>query len=81
MKILLTQAPFVEICGEFKSYASKPFLRKLMRTIQYFADKKMPYTYGLKDLRKGVRAGSRWPFSLASFEGGFDLYFPFPFIM
>ena len=81
MKILFTQAPFVEVDGKFKSYKEWHFLAKLLRTIQYFSGKKMPCNSNWKKLRKGVRAGSRWPFSFSSQDGGFDKYMPFPFIM
>ena len=81
MKILFTQAPFVEVNGEFRSYAPNLFVQKLIRTVRYFTGKSLPYFYDWSCLRKGVRAGSRWPFSFSSSDGGFDKYFPFPFIM
>lgn len=81
MKIVFTQAPFVEVRGEYKSYKESQFLRKFFRTLQYFSGKKMPCPPSWQDLRVGVRAGSRWPFSFSTKDGGFGLYYPFPFIM
>lgn len=81
MKVVFTQAPFVLVNGEFKSYAPKLFVQKLIRTIQYFTGKKIPYFYDWNNLRKGVRAGSRWPFSFPTTGICFNRYYPFPFMM
>ena len=35
MKILFTQAPFVEVNGVFKSYAPNLFVQKLIRTVRF----------------------------------------------
>lgn len=81
MKVLFTQAPYITIFGEFKSYKPSTLYRKCLRTIQYFSGKKIPQLCTWEHVRKGVRAGSRWPFSFASKDGGFEVYFPFPFMM
>lgn len=79
MKVVFTQAPFVEVNGEFKSFKLNLFLQKLFRTIRYFSGKQIQCLNDLQNLRKGVRAGSRWPFSFRADD--ICDYYPFPFIM
>ena len=76
MKILFTQAPFVTVDDEFVSIRPVTFKDKVLRLVQYYTGKQLVAPCQ-KNLRYGVRAGSRWPFTFGHVSG----YFPFPFML
>lgn len=77
MKILFTQAPFITINDEFKSLEKIDFKYKCLKLAQYYSGKQFLNYYKGDKVRYGVRAGSRWPFTLDYLSG----YYPFPFML
>lgn len=78
MKILLTQAPFVMVNEKFESIRKPKKTDKFFRLIQYYTGKQLiKYQSKCDKIRYGVRAGSRWPFTLDFISG----YYPFPFML
>ena len=71
MKVLLTQAPFVMVNEEFKT-CTYTLWDRIKRLINYYTEWNLPK----KDIRFGVRAGSRYPFT-SLYHG----YKPFPFML